>query len=1667
MDKSESKRTDINYRIKKAYNIYYTKSDKCQKTRPVIIRELLNNVNLVKYDRTSDFLDTIIDELMNAELSFLSKTDRVCSFIRSSDDVPKTKLDIVFYKKKNDVDNNNSDVNVHSITKYLLFSNQGKKISISIPLLNFDVEMTHPKVKEFIESNKDLESFVKKIKKGDLANILSFQLTEAFFTFDALSNKIGSLDIDQLKSIIFQYASTLSYLQNKYSSLRLNNSIGDFFVYHKKGSDRIFNYFIEGTHYGIPDTGVQLKIDGFLSTSVSVDDLNNDSLSAAKKKENKSSDLVDFLAMIVANTKGEVSKTVKSMHDDVKKNSTTPLDFIKSFTDYIVESTEKQEEDPETSIVSMGGGTEFFKDLESSTELEGGSEEIVVDEDILDASDSDDNIALEKSDSDDNIALKKSNRNHKKFEDEEDKYSIEENITEDESDLPDLDDMETESSVNRIQLNKKGKKKSPVKSTKKNKMSESSDLPELDDISSHDSDIVDNTDYSDLADLPDLDTDSDLEDVDQNEFEGVKTIKLNKNEYVGRRKLHSGLTEESEKLSQPSNRIVKIEPIQTEVKNHGSKLGSLLGATGNELASRGRMPNTEMPVNNDSKISSLLGTQAEMPTQGLTSYDNLYKNEGFSGANNMPLNEGMPMQGMPEMPTGMQGALGMQGMPTGMQGALGMPTGMQGALGMPTGMQGALGMPTGMPQMQGMPTGMQVPLMNQADPYSPTPELDNVYSPAMSMDNLSVGNNMQNVQGLSNLPPDVRKHAMSALNTVPQHQNGLSTNIPMNNNFNALPTMNDIQNQNLGNTNFLPPNMQQQFVQQQPSINVNQAQNILGNLPQGYTGDIPLELASNLPMIGGGQKKKTLTEKNVEAKNVQKGGTRTIPKYVDEKNTPFRNNERKNLETAHYKEKEMSKPEPTKSNSLVEFKVSDAILHQNPQQQRVSRMIYPSPYVPIQQPFPEQYPYVTGQPMNMYPWLYQPNNVPYIKNYNVSLSNPAGDHIKISDLYEDMLPGNKYKNTSTTLGERLVMTNFVRSVLVRTGDGEDIDINGKIKDKNGKRNLFSYLKLLELNPYHDDQLTGNPYSSLPDKMIVYRSCYPIRLDQTNNKISCSRTSIGMNIRIYDMTVGEINAGKLGEDLHKQDFDLWREVAFYEYIREEIIKKNVCPNFPIMYAYFCSSETGINFNKLRQIKSEYGKDISKNQIDQAKDLNKKYKDTIAKQLGIDELVPLDIEPSYHAILGVPEGASLRDLRFALRREVLKIEKDLEDGNITAEERKNRLKYYLNIFLALSDEAKTNPSDKFGVKRARQEIDIKLDPLNLDIKDINVKSVGEDGQLINANINFSSGKCLLALTEAPHYNLLQWASRAYQAHPLGPVKKMINTGYHETKVWYGVIFQILAAMQVLYKHKLAIKNMKLRDNIYIKDLLNNDQTTGYWKYKIDDYEYFIPNNGYLVMIDSNYKDLQDSGRTVVNKNTDPYKMFGYMVGGFDDTVASDDIKKVNEVQYENLKSILNPNNFSKEFTNDGGIHPGSEVVTLFNTIYNEINSKTNKDGNLSEIIPKVMRMFLHNRIGTPLSEDEIKNINTTIPPTSLTQGNLYAVKYSSTAYTWGMYLGVDPTNISKVKILTRKNFKDTEDIIEMSISKSDLYDYTSLTEIQQKYKPNEAKLTDSDLLETYII
>ena len=287
------------------------------------------------------------------------------------------------------------------------------------------------------------------------------------------------------------------------------------------------------------------------------------------------------------------------------------------------------------------------------------------------------------------------------------------------------------------------------------------------------------------------------------------------------------------------------------------------------------------------------------------------------------------------------------------------------------------------------------------------------------------------------------------------------------------------------------------------------------------------------------KKKKTLTKKNQSGS--QKGGNgRIIPKYIDEKNTPFKGRERKTLETKHYQEKNPYPQNNTQQEPLVEFKLSKDVI----QKPSKPHTMYPSPYIPIQQPFPQNYPYISGAYPNymngmphMYPWNFTPNSVPVIKKYNISLSNPAGDHVQISDLYEDMLPTDKFKNTSTSLEERIVIYDYVRSVLVTVNDGEDIDIRGKNQTGANRKNLFSYLKLLELNPYHNNRLTPNPYVSLPDRMLLYRSCYPIRYNNQNNNITCSRTSIGLNLRIYDMSIGELNASQLYDVLSQNKFDL--------------------------------------------------------------------------------------------------------------------------------------------------------------------------------------------------------------------------------------------------------------------------------------------------------------------------------------------------------------------------------------------------------------------------------------------------------------------------------------------------------------------------------------------------
>merc|ERR1711998_55558 len=100
------------------------------------------------------------------------------------------------------------------------------------------------------------------------------------------------------------------------------------------------------------------------------------------------------------------------------------------------------------------------------------------------------------------------------------------------------------------------------------------------------------------------------------------------------------------------------------------------------------------------------------------------------------------------------------------------------------------------------------------DLYSPVSNSGQLYSPNMINHNQvnSHPNNMQNVDGLSNLPPNMREHVLSGLNNIN------SSNMQ----FNNLPNMNQMQQANnmMGQQPFMGQMQQANHMMgQQPYVN--------------------------------------------------------------------------------------------------------------------------------------------------------------------------------------------------------------------------------------------------------------------------------------------------------------------------------------------------------------------------------------------------------------------------------------------------------------------------------------------------------------------------------------------------------------------------------------------------------------------------------------------------------------------------------------------------------------------------------------------------------------------------------------------------------------------------------------------------------------------------------
>jgi len=611
-------------------------------------------------------------------------------------------------------------------------------------------------------------------------------------------------------------------------------------------------------------------------------------------------------------------------------------------------------------------------------------------------------------------------------------------------------------------------------------------------------------------------------------------------------------------------------------------------------------------------------------------------------------------------------------------------------------------------------------------------------------------------------------------------------------------------------------------------------------------------------------------------------------------------------------------------------------------------------------------------------YMQQTYQQPIVKEYNINVDGMRGDHLRAGMIYEDVLPSNISLGSANSLGERVTIFDFIRSIMFSKGDGEDINV-----DSDGHDSILSHLKFMDLNPYNSYKFSANPYKGLPYGFLLYRSCYPIRHNtRSQSDVICANNSTGVNVRIYRMTDGAFMVNKLSKDNKSFTcFDVWREMTFYEYIRERIVKKNICPNFSIMYGYHLPTKCGVNFDDIENVK----------------DIKREYSSIKAQDTNINSR-------------NLPVMSNLREL------DNLRKHKDT--------------KLPSNVLLM-----ETNNG---ALKSA---VPLTVDP------------------------NSYSGKALVTLTEAPNYTLFGWASVTYSKE--GNIKRMTNTGYHPKEVWYGVLFQLMAALYTMQIHGICIKDFSLDKNVFIKDLSLSGNVTNYWKYIIDGIEYYIPNNGYLVMIDSNYRELNTSHQNrFINDNT--VELIG---GGSDKQQTGEEKKLFGEIfndKRENIKkdvfdifkSVMNTNVFGQDYKNHGGCNLPDGVKSLLNRI--NADCITDNDYDIGKYFYNHMFMFMNNRVGTFLKESEVQNIRKGVV-TDFKRGQIavYNDEYGSNKFC--VYLNSEN---GQCRIIT-KNDHNNKEIILIQIPHGNIFGYTRVEPIIQTFKANTSNLNEDDLLETYII
>uniref|UniRef100_A0A6C0H7E1 Uncharacterized protein n=1 Tax=viral metagenome TaxID=1070528 RepID=A0A6C0H7E1_9ZZZZ len=758
-------------------------------------------------------------------------------------------------------------------------------------------------------------------------------------------------------------------------------------------------------------------------------------------------------------------------------------------------------------------------------------------------------------------------------------------------------------------------------------------------------------------------------------------------------------------------------------------------------------------------------------------------------------------------------------------------------------------------------------------------------------------------------------------------------------------------------------------------------------------------------------------------------------------NNPYQTNENK-----EYK-KRLDKSKENKTQFLERPQILMEQRMYNTEQTKNKDPPQPNPmYIPI---YPNDF--TSGQMTMPFPYH---NMAPVQKVYNINFGDNISNFTALDRIYEDYLPGGAKRFTALTIYDRLNLIQFVRNSIIKQFDGEDMKLSGS------SDTILSYMKIVNINPYHKYEINYNPFKNLAINFLLYTAGYPIKYNNATHKIEIGNPAMGINIRIYPLTVNDISIYDIENKTNineKLEYNIWRELKYYDFVITDIIKSNISPNFINIILWKMDPDCKINWDELERIKERH----------MTKEILHLIKLNASKlQHNGKTFIQLlsEFSDQTHYIMYMRHMNSLKyfiDINGKTEHVEFKIDKDNNHKHMIIID---RLKYKEQITLI----ERNIIMNQYYIKILDQLKPVKLSKsasLDENIRHIEFEDKSQHvvcvllSQIIiqnSTNPNKLTKKAIIMLTEAPTTSFIQWFTISYESS--GSIRKMVSTGFHSEKVWETIIFQLIYIFAVLEKFNIYIDTLSLENNFFIKDIDFNPTAIGSWIYNIDNIDYYIPNYGYILMFDSNYADLD----TASSINNIKYKILSDKLYDNNNNKDATDIQKL---IFDKFMKVIDYNNWEKIGHETNSNTLPKSIRQLLIDIYTTINAKDIKEiRHIFAHITHFRNLFLHNKIGTYLTKDERTKIDIIqINTKNIRAGRLCVEKNpEDDNYRWIMPYKITSSDSPQWCVFRKNNYTDDIELVE--IHPSNIYAYLTnekLSPLSQK----EYRYDGSHIYEIY--